>query len=125
MGVFVNYLSNMFEEVTSIPQTILTTDEHVLLINSITVCNLGAEKIRFNLKKQRNTDSGLTEIFVVNQFEMNPYETVELIYKLGLQIVLQYKLLPSIVSDSLICFTNGYTQKADCEISYTQLNELP
>lgn len=123
MGVFINYSSNVFAGVINVPTTIVTANTHVILINSITVCNLGTENIRFNLQKLRTQATPVT-ITYVNQFEIQTYSTVDIVAELGIQIYLQYSATPSI-SDSLICFSNGYTQKFDCEVTYTTLNELP
>ena len=123
MGIFINYSSNVFAGITNTPTTILTADTHVIVVNSINVCNLGTENIRFNLQKLRTQATPAT-ISYVNQFEIQTYDTVDIVAKFGIQIYLQYSTTPRI-SDSLICFSNGYTQKFDCEITYTVLNELP
>jgi hypothetical protein len=123
MGVFVNYSSNMFAGLINVPTTILTASTNVLLINSIMICNRTANNIRFNLQKVR---TGTTEVavFYVNELEIEPFATIDIVESLQLQILLEYSLTPPI-SDSLNCFSNGYTQVFDCEITYTQLNELP
>lgn len=123
MGIFVNYSSNLFPGITNIPTTILTANTNVIIVNSINVCNLGTDNIRFNLQKLRTQATPVT-ISYVNQLEIQTYDTVDIVAKFGIQIYLQYSATPSI-SDSLICFSNGYTQKFDCEITYTILNELP
>jgi hypothetical protein len=124
MGIFVNYSSNIFPSVTNIPTTILTANTNVIVVNSITICNLGIENIRFNLQKVRTIGTTQATISYVNQFEIQTYNTVDIVAQFGLQIYLQYSITPSI-SDSLVCFSNGYTQTFDCEITYTILNELP
>lgn len=126
MGIFIDYASNIFAGLTDTPQTILTADTNVILVNSIIVCNLGVENIRFNLNKLRTQSltPNSIEIAYVNQFEIPTYRTVDIIQEFGLQIYLQHSFTPNI-SDSLICFSNGYTQVFDCEVSYTILNELP
>lgn len=123
MGVFVTPLSNVFAEITNAPTTILTASSNVLLVNSISICNLGTETIRFNLQKIRTQANPVT-LFRVNQFVIAPSATVDIVAEIGLQIMLEYSITPSI-SDSLVCFSNGYTQIFSCEITYTQLNELP
>jgi sRNA-binding regulator protein Hfq len=121
MGILVNYASNMFAGLSDTPQTIITVDTKILIINEILICNRGAQDIRFNLKKVRTQTSPVT-IFYVNEFLIKAYDTVDIVDKFALEIFLQYSADPSIV-DSLVCFSNGYTQVFDCEVSYTQLNE--
>tara|TARA_R110000868_G_scaffold146158_1_gene366864 strand:- start:583 stop:966 length:384 start_codon:yes stop_codon:yes gene_type:complete len=125
MGIFVNYPSNPFANITNVPTTILIADTNPLQINGLIVCNRVGQPIRFNLKKIR-TQTSPVEIFYVNELPIGPYETVDVVAKIGLQIFLEYSTTPNpLISDSLICFTNGYTQICDCEISYTRLNDLP
>ena len=125
MGIFVDYPSNPFANITNIPTTILIADTNPLQINGLIVCNRVGQPIRFNLKKIR-TQTSPVEIFYVNELPIGPYETVDVVAKIGLQIFLEYSTTPNpLISDSLICFTNGYTQICDCEISYTRLNDLP
>jgi hypothetical protein len=125
MGIFVDYPSNPFANVINVPTTILVADTNPLQVNGLIVCNRVGQPIRFNLKMIR-TQTSPVEIFYINEFEIKPYETVDVIAKIGLQIFLEYSATPDpSVSDSLVCFTNGYTQICDCEISYTRLNDLP
>ncbi len=123
MGVFVNYPSNIFSGITSTPTTIITASTNVLLVNSIIICNTGAQNIRFNLKKLRTQTDPVT-ISYITEYEIKAYGTVDIAAEFGLQIFLTYSTSPS-VSDSLFCFSNGYTQSFDCEITYTQLKDLP
>jgi len=125
MGIFVDYPSDPFANVINVPTNILIADTNPLQVNGLIVCNRTGQPIRFNLKKIR-TQTSPVEIFYINEFEIKPYETVDVIAKIGLQIFLEYSTTPNpSVSDSLVCFTNGYTQICDCEISYTRLNDLP
>lgn len=64
-----------------------------------------------------------SSIFYINELEIKSYTTVDIIDITGV-LNLQYSIEPY-VSDKLVCFTNGYTQKFDCEVVYAQLNELP
>lgn len=125
MGIFVDYPSNPFANIINVPTTILVADTNPLQVNGLIVCNRVGRPIRFNLKKIR-TQTSPVEIFYINEFEIKPYETVDVIAKLGLEVFLEYTTTPNpSVSDSLVCFTNGYNQFCDCEISYTRLNDLP
>lgn len=125
MGVFVDYLSSPFADVSETPTTILEASAHSLLVNGLIVCNTGAQDIVFGLRKLR-TQALPIEISYVNRFTIKAYETVDIISRIGLQVILEYSTAetPNIV-DSLICFSDGYSQIFDCEISYTKLNETP
>ena len=126
MGIFVDYTSNPFANVINVPTTILVADTNPLQVNGLIVCNRVGQPIRFFLKKARMQTPPVEPIFLINEFPIGPYETVDVVAKLGLQIFLQYSTTPNpLISDSLICFTSGYTQIIDCEISYTRLNDLP
>jgi hypothetical protein len=63
------------------------------------------------------------KIFCTTEFEILPYKSVDICDFTGIT-TLQYNVTPYI-SDSLICFSNGYTQVFDCKVSYSRLNELP
>lgn len=81
-----------------------------------TVIAIGTDPITF-------LSNSFSTIFYLNELQINPYTTVDLIDTLGsLNIV--YSVKPYI-NDQLVCFTNGYTQLFDCEVVYAQLNELP
>lgn len=64
-----------------------------------------------------------TKIFYINELEIAPYTTVNVIDNIGF-LNLEFSRTPYI-TDSLVCFSNGYTQIFDCEVCYAQLNELP
>lgn len=123
MGVFVNYDSNQFAGLINVPTTILTVSTNVLLVNSIIICNRTANTIRINLQKLRTQVTPIST-FIINEFEIEPFDTIDIVKSKELQILLKYNRTPTI-RDSLNCFSNGYTQVFDCEITYTQLNELP
>jgi len=119
---YVSYLSAPFASLSNHSQTILTASAHTLFVNGLMVCNKGSDTIRFNLQKTRDSTPSVT-INYINQYEIPAYGVVDVIAVLGLQIFLQYTSGPPSIHDSLQCFSNGYTQIFDCEISYTQLNE--
>ena len=123
MGIFVNPDRNKFKGLTNIPTTILTASAHTLLVKSIIICNRTADIIRINLQNFCTQDIPL-DIYTFNEFELDAFETKNLIKEIETELVLKFSKTPSIV-DSLKCFSNGYSQVFDCEITYIQLNELP
>lgn len=131
MGVFANYPSSPFPNLANIGTTILVANTNPLLISGIIVCNKTPYKILVNLQKIRTQNTLpfptiLETVFIVNELEIEPYDTIDIVAKKGLNIYLQYDTttIPSI-SDSLVIFSNGYTQIFDCDISYITLNDLP
>lgn len=120
---FVDYETSPFANLANTPQTILSATTNVLVVNSIIVCNRTGQSIRFNLKKVR-TQNTTVEIFLLNEVEIKPYQTIDAIEELGFNIFLHYQQEPAI-SDSLVCFSNGLKQVFDCEVFYSKLNEAP
>lgn len=125
MGHFVDYLANPFADLSETPTTVLVTDAHPIQVLGFIVCNRGSEAINFTLKYLKDQTSPV-ETVLIPEFEIKPRTTVDVAAYFGLNITLEYKAAPdpSIVS-SLICFTNGYTQKFDCTVSYEVLKDLP
>ena len=121
--IFVDYLSTPFTNLVNVKQTILSATSNVLVVNSIIICNRTGQNIRFNLKKVRNQNTPV-EIFYLNEVEIKPYQTIDAIEQLGFNIFLQYQQDP-VISDSLVCFSNGLKQVFDCEVFYSKLNETP
>ncbi len=78
-----------------------------------------------NLKKVRTQFSPVTD-YLRNNYPIEPYESKNIIGDLDYTINLQYSTTPDPnISDSLVIFSNGYTQIFDCDISYITLNDLP
>lgn len=121
--IFADYLSVPYSNLANTKTTMLFTTSNTLVVNSIIVCNLTGNNIRFNLQKSR-ASAAPVEIFYIHEFEIKPYHTVDILKELRFNVFLQYQENPSIV-DSLICFSNGSKQLFDCEVSYTRLNEAP
>lgn len=130
MGVFVNYLSLPIAGLSSTPTSILTATTNQLIVTNLVVCNYLERDMRFNLKKIRTFEGGNIEIFYLVDYEIKALQSVDILSSISTNIndmssiILEYNVTPAI-SDSLICYSNGYTQVFDCEISYMQLNELP
>jgi hypothetical protein len=121
---FINYIPLPITGLSSNPTSILTATTNSLIVTNIMVCNYLNQDMRFNLKKHR-AQSTPFEIFYIVNFEVKAGQSVDILEETNIkEIILEYNVTPSI-SDSLICYSNGYTQVFDCEISYMQLNELP
>jgi hypothetical protein len=136
MGIFVNYLSNPFSNLDDNPTTAIVetslVQPHTIWVQAIIITNLGNADIGINLKFVRSTPA--TEIFLVKNFSVpafnNPKEfkdktlfnTVDLVDVLGIKKNLQYGIG---ATEKLICYSNGYTQKFDCCVEYSVLNDLP
>jgi len=123
MGVFVDYLSRRFSGLKDVETTILTANTHPIIVLSLRVTNRTSYKILVNLKAIR-TGSGAVTTYEDNQFPLEPYERIDLVKECGHEFHLEYKDTPAI-SESLVIFSNGYTQIFDCNISYITLNDLP
>ena len=125
MGVFVDYPSNPFSNLKNVETTILTANIHPIQVTGLIVCNRTSHTILVNLKKVRSQISPIS-IYEINEFEIKAYDTVDIVAAKGLNIYLQYSTIPDpSISDSLVIFSNGYTQIFDCDISYIRLNDLP
>jgi hypothetical protein len=125
MGAFVDWVRYPFSNLSNEPQTIIVADTHVLEVTSIKVTNLGTQPIRINLK-QITTQASPVEVFLLKNSELGPYESKNLIDIIGNEdsITLEYSSSPS-VSDSLVCYSNGYSQQFDCVVKAFVLKELP
>ena len=121
--MFVEYLSRPFAGLKDTKQTILSANEHVLVVNSIIICNRTGQNIRFNLQKARMQNTAVTT-FLLNELEIKPYSTVDAIKEIGFNVFLTFQQNPSVI-DNLVCYSNGLKQIFDCEVFYSQLNETP
>ena len=122
--MFVEYLSAPFAGLNDTKQTILSADLHVLVVNSIIVCNRTGQNIRFNLQKARMQGEQPVTTFLLNELEVKPYSTVDAIKEIGFNVFLTFQQNPSVI-DNLVCYSNGLKQIFDCEVFYSQLNETP
>jgi hypothetical protein len=93
-----------------------TLNKNTTWLQNTTVTAIGTSPILFILYTPNS-------IFLINELEIAPYTTKDIIDITGV-IHLEYNVTPY-VSDSLRCFSNGYTQVFDCDVNYVQLNELP
>lgn len=110
-------MNNKFIDISSSPTTILSTGSELnlcqLLVKDIIVYNKGTQNIKFNLRRER-IENNPTTIFIINEFLIRPYEIINIIRQ---PIFLEYNTSPSII-DSLVCFSNDYTQTFDCEVNF-------
>lgn len=123
MGVFVDYLPKRFSGLKDVETTLLTTNTHPIIVTSLRVTNRTSSKILVNLKAIRD-DGVITTTYEDNNFDIEPYKRMDLVKECGHAFYLEYKNTSSI-SESLVIYSNGYTQIFDCNISYITLNELP
>jgi hypothetical protein len=93
-----------------------TTNGDTNWLQTSTITAVGTSPITFETNVA-------TTIYYVNELEIAPYSTVDIVDTIGV-LNLQYEVGPYI-SDRLLCFSNGYTQVFDCEVTCAQLNELP
>lgn len=122
MGIFVDYIPAFFAGLSNIPTTLITTTTNVMTVTDITITNLGQQPIRINLQIVRTGTNPVT-ILRKNQYLIEPLQDVNIIK--NELIYLYYSFASPIISDSLVCYSNGYTQEFDCCLLYTLLNELP
>jgi hypothetical protein len=123
MGIFVTYKPKRIPSVTNVPNTLITATAHTLIINGFNVQNKTNQTIRFNLKQTGTFPSN--SAFLEIEEDIEPYGTLNIIDKTG-DIFLQYTAATTTdpeVKDSLVAYTNAYTQICDCFLSYTTLNE--
>lgn len=125
MGVFVDYLPKRFSGLKDVETTLLTTNAHPIIVQSLRVTNRTNYKILVNLKNIRNEGIVTSTNYEDNQFEIEPYKRIDLVKECGHEFYLEYKDLPTPISESLVIYSNGYTQIFDCNISYITLNDLP
>ena len=64
-----------------------------------------------------------SSIFIINELEIKPYNTINAIDITGV-IQLEYNTNP-FTQNWLSCFSNGYTQVFDCDVNFSELNDLP
>jgi hypothetical protein len=128
MGVFIDQIPVIFSNISNTPTVLVDTAVigHPVQVESLSVCNTGTETIRLNVKRTR----GATSVFVIKEFEIKPFQTVEIIDNPNISsnvryMLLQYLSTPFVVSEVLTLFTNGSIQICDCTISYAVIKELP
>lgn len=90
-------------------------NNHTKWKQTSTVTVIGTNPITFSAEPS-------TSIYHINELEISPYSTIDVIDITGV-LQLDFNVIPY-VSDSLVCFSNGYTQVFDCDVNYVQLNEL-
>jgi hypothetical protein len=129
-GILTTPLSLRYYNLSSTPTTIIETSTNVIQVVGIDICNKGKQNIRINLQYISSDDSNPTykfknfQVKSFNNLEKGESNSVDLITKAQTEYTLQYTTSPPL-TNSLVCFSNGYTQKFDCTVYYYTLNELP
>ena len=128
MGMFINYEPLPFANLSNQQTTLIGTDSvnypHTLIINGISLTNLGNQPIRFNLKKNR-VQTIPVSIFKIKEFEVKAYQTIDVIGFFDMQLILKYSNTNFNITENLVCFSNSPIQLFDCEITFSVLNETP
>jgi hypothetical protein len=109
---FITYNSLLFNNLADQEAALFTATTPVLL-DAVNVCNITESNIRINLMLRRSA----VDNFLIYNTLIPPNESFNLLSLGKLKVFLG-------VSDSLLCFSKGYSQLFDCTICYTALNEF-
>lgn len=133
MGIIVNYKNENFSNLNNAPQTLLTSSTKTLIVNNITFTNTSTTEIRLSLQCIKNLSSVLTTSYefykVLVPTYKEPYDykynkkfinTINLREILNGPKTLSYGTL---LTYSLVCFSEGPKQLFDVTIDYQELNE--
>lgn len=112
---FIDYKSLIFSNLAN-EKTVLLSVEKPTFLNAVNICNVSEDNIRINLQIVRLFIEPKEESFLIKNILIQPNETNNLLALGNLEVFLQD-------GDSLLCFSNGYSQLFDCTLSYTELNE--
>lgn len=117
--MFLLRANKVFSELGAVRAEILKASGHSITLNSIIVCNTNSSAIRLNLQKI----SLDTTIYYIKNFEIKAGDTINLIKKFDLDIMLYYAEVEAL-EESLVSFTSSpATLKYDCEVNYTEILE--
>lgn len=132
MGTLATYPSSPFPNLSSTPQTIFSNSTDTGLLEGINITNTSDQDILINLKCRKIILGVTTEIFLAYNFtipswrdpreykDRTLFNTVELVKELGIKKNLDYT---GGVTNVLIIYSNGYSQKFDCSVEYVQLTQ--
>ena len=112
---FISYQTLLYEGLAELATPILSP-EKTCFLNGVNICNLTNSNIRINLKIVRLLSNPIKENYIIKNVLIQPNESKNLVSLGNLEIFLED-------GDSLMCFSNGYSEKFDCTICYTVLNE--
>lgn len=113
MTEFIEYKTLSFAQVAD-QQDILLTAEKTIFLTAVNVCNISQENIRIFLQIEKPLNVPIVKNYLISSLLIQPNESLNLLS--DLEVFLQQH-------DILRCFSDGYTRKFDCTISYAILNE--
>tara|TARA_R110000868_G_scaffold13973_2_gene65279 strand:- start:200 stop:568 length:369 start_codon:yes stop_codon:yes gene_type:complete len=96
--------------------TILTAEGKTIFLHAVNICNTSDDNIRMNLKMTNIINVPIEESYLVKDVLLQPNESHNLMSLGNLEVFLKN-------GDSLICFSNGYSQVFDCVVCYSISNE--
>jgi hypothetical protein len=112
---FVSYETLLYAALKNLKTPILSL-EKTCFLNAVNICNVTNTNIRINLKIIRLLANPTVENYIVKDVLIQPNESKNLLSLGNLEIFLEN-------GDSLLCFSNGYSEIFDCTICYSLLNE--
>ena len=113
--IFVNYLSPRFLNVADGVNDMFTATT-TTFIKAVNVCNKSTENIRINLSVQVPVGDASRRYFIIKDRIIKPNSSENILAEGSLGEMLQ-------PSESLQCFSNGYSQIFDCSFYLEELTE--
>lgn len=127
MGVFLDYVSIATKDLINEPTTILSVGSYDLNVYKIWITNRTNNIIRFNLQQIKTFPNNPD---VDPEIMMHHFREEEIAPRKKLLFELPVTLTASTIADppyieTLVSFSNGYTQVYDIQVYYSVLKELP
>lgn len=113
--MFISYPSQLFSNLAD-QKTVLLTAEKTTFLYGVNITNRTNDYINMNLQVVRLLSTPEITTYCVNDRQILPKQSLNLLDEGSLSIFLQD-------GDSLVCFSNGYSQLYDCNLSYGELTE--
>ena len=130
---FVNYAIQITPNLKNTPSVLLQATDSTLYVNSITICNMSLNNIRFNLQMVTTGSDGSSvsgfvlqnlDIPVKTDLDKNSKSTINLVSAFGLEIFLPVTITSEVTyKTKLMGFSNGVQQTFDSTITYTSFVE--
>tara|TARA_B110000908_G_C10267055_1_gene465268 strand:- start:4406 stop:4774 length:369 start_codon:yes stop_codon:yes gene_type:complete len=95
---------------------VLSTEKETIFLHAVNVCNMSDDNIRISLQMTSIINTPIEESYLVKDVLLQPNESHNLMSLGNLEVFLKN-------GDSLICFSNGYSQVFDCVVCYSISNE--